>query len=348
VNGHTLCAVDEVVRRIGRWRADGRQVTVARLLAVQGVSGHDSVWLAGFTPGEAPAGRVLSGALDAELAVPREQPQVLRLAVDDTAADRSGMSCGGSAQVLVQPADTLPDEAWDLIAAREPVCLVTDLATGSTIVHTRAHPPRQQLIARLFARGSSEGALVDGAAVTAIWPVAKLVVVGEGLIADALVAAAGLLGWVSEVVNDAAAAQVAIGQLASGDGVVVLSHDRAVDGPALAAALAGSVGYVGALGARHTQAARADWLASRGQPVTARVRGPAGLDLGARTPAEIAVSIVAELLAVRSGRDPVPLSARSGPVHGDGLNAPPPRYPFVSGRPPAPAGGSGAPPTASA
>jgi len=180
-----------------------------------------------------------------------------------------------------------------------------------------------------------DSAVLDSArpqriAATAIWPVPHLVIVGDGLIADALVASAQLLGWSTEVANDAAAADQ-VGQLASCDGVVVLSHDRAVDGPVLAAALAGDAGYVGALGARHTQSARAEWLAAHGVTDLTRVHGPAGLDLGARTPAEIAVAITAEMLAARSGRAPASLRERSGPVHDDGLNAPPPRYPLSSG-----------------
>lgn len=329
--------MDAVVRQIRAWQAERRPVTVVRLLAVRGVSGHDSVPLAGFTPGEPAAGRVLSGALDALVARPVEHGQLLDLAVDDAAADRSGMSCGGSAQVLVQPADEIPDEAWQLIAAREPVCLVTDLdgeRTGATRAFTRATiadiADGYSNLARLFARGTSEGAVLDGVAATAIWPVPHLVVVGDGLIADALVDSAHLLGWSTEVANDAAAADL-VGRLASCDGVVVLSHDRAVDGPVLAAALSGEAGYVGALGARHTQSARAAWLAARGVTDLARIHGPAGLDLGARTPAEIAVAITAEMLAARSGRAPVSLRERSGPVHDDGLNAPPPRYPLTSG-----------------
>jgi xanthine dehydrogenase accessory factor len=329
--------MDAVVRQIASWQAERRPVTVVRLLAVRGVSGHDSVPLAAFTPGEPAAGRVLSGALDALVAAPVERGQLLELKVDDAAADRCGMSCGGTAQVLVQPADELPQEAWRLIAAREPVCLVTDLdgeRAAATRVFTRATigeiAAGYSNLARLFARGTSEGAVLDGVAATAIWPVPHLVIVGDGLIADALVASAHLLGWSTEVANDAGAADQ-VGQLASCDGVVVLSHDRAVDGPVLAAALAGDAGYVGALGARHTQSARAEWLAAHGVTDLTRVHGPAGLDLGARTPAEIAVAITAEMLAARSGRAPASLRERSGPVHDDGLNAPPPRYPLSSG-----------------
>jgi xanthine dehydrogenase accessory factor len=155
-----------------------------------------------------------------------------------------------------------------------------------------------------------------------------MLVVGDGLIADALAASAGLLGWPVQVTNDAAQAVTAAAELHRSDAVVVLSHDRAVDGPALSAALDGRAGYVGGLGSRHTQAARWEWLTEHGVPESeqARVHGPAGLDIDAHTPAEIAVSIVAEILAVRSGSTGGSLGQRGGPVHVAGVNAPPPRY----------------------
>ena len=86
-------------------------------------------------------------------------------------------------------------------------------------------------------------------------------------------------------------------------------------GPALRAALAGEVGYIGALGSRRTQQSRADWLAYRGITDLDRVHGPAGLDIGANTPAEIAVSIIAEALAVASGEERGSLRERPGSIH---------------------------------
>jgi xanthine dehydrogenase accessory factor len=326
--------MDEVLARIEQWRQDGRAVTIVRVVGLRGISGQSGTPIAALTPGEPMAGSVLSGAAQDSL-VPVDAAVLHSITITDDAAVRAGMACGGSAQVLLQPATDVPADAWRLIAEHEPVCLVTELdgeRVGSTSVHTRESVGSVEQIApgvsRLFNRGSSDGAvLADGrVAATAVWPVPTLVVVGDGLIADALVATAGVLGWDSAVVNDAPSASAAIDALAGCDGVVVLSHHRDVDGPALRAAVASRAGYVGALGARHTQQARTQWLAERGITDLSRVHGPAGLDLNARTPAEIAIAIVAEMLAERAGRPATSLSGREGPIHVDGLSAPPPRY----------------------
>jgi len=92
-----------------------------------------------------------------------------------------------------------------------------------------------------------------------------------------------------------------IAQLSTSDNLVVAAHDVDVAGAALAAALDSDVGYIGALGARRMQQARADWLAYRDITDLSRVHGPEGIDIGADTPAEIALSVLAEAVAVRSG-----------------------------------------------
>jgi xanthine dehydrogenase accessory factor len=141
------------------------------------------------------------------------------------------------------------------------------------------------------------------------------VIVGAGAIAEALQAAAALLDWHTQPVTDVSTAKGVIAGLAVLDKLVVISHDDDLGGPALEAALASDVGYIGALGSRRTQQSRADWLASRGVTDLDRVHGPAGLAIGANTPAEIAVSIIAEALAVRSGSDPGSLRERTGSIH---------------------------------
>lgn len=104
------------------------------------------------------------------------------------------------------------------------------------------------------------------------------------------------------------------------DAVCVLSHDRRCDVATIAAALASGAGYVGALASRRTAAERLRGLRDAGVGLEdlVRLRSPIGLDLGARTPEETAVAIVAEIVAARTGA-PVPaLADRDGPVHRGG------------------------------
>lgn len=144
-----------------------------------------------------------------------------------------------------------------------------------------------------------------------------VIVAGGGQVADALTAIAGALGWrptVTESLADVTA------RLTPGCSVVVLSHDPELDAPALAAALTAGVGYVGAMGARRTQERRREWLLANGidDHLAATIHGPIGLDIGARTPAEIAVAIISEMIAVRRGASAGgSIAARSGPIHPD-------------------------------
>lgn len=141
----------------------------------------------------------------------------------------------------------------------------------------------------------------------------RLHVVGEGPVADALVPMTAPLGW--EVTSSAGA------DLPDGvDALVVTSHHEDVDGPAIRAALAAGTAYIGAMGSRRTQERRRAWLLGQGvaESDLARVRAPVGLDIGADTPGEIAVSILAEVVAVRAGRGAVgSVGDRTGPIHPD-------------------------------
>ena len=87
--------------------------------------------------------------------------------------------------------------------------------------------------------------------------------------------------------------------------------------PAVVAALATDVGYIGVMGSRRTHDNRTDRLREAGvdDEGLARLRSPIGLDVGARTPEETAISIVAEIIALRTGRSARSLSATDGPIH---------------------------------
>ncbi|MHB8464890.1 MAG: XdhC family protein [Acidimicrobiales bacterium] len=105
--------------------------------------------------------------------------------------------------------------------------------------------------------------------------------------------------------------------LGSRDAVCVLTHDAKFDVPALVAALETSVGYIGAMGSRRTHDARVVRLREAGvsDDDLGRVMSPIGLDLGSRTPEETAISICAEIIALRTGRRPPSLRDTSGAIH---------------------------------
>lgn len=106
-------------------------------------------------------------------------------------------------------------------------------------------------------------------------------------------------------------------QLGQRDAVCVLTHDPKFDVPAVQAALATGVGYLGAMGSRRTTQDRNRRLRDEGvtDDELARVMAPIGLDLGARTPEETAVSIMAEVIASRTGRRAPSLRDRDGSIH---------------------------------
>jgi xanthine dehydrogenase accessory factor len=154
-------------------------------------------------------------------------------------------------------------------------------------------------------------------------PPPRLFVHGAVDTAEALCRAVRLVGWTS-VVADARARFATPERLPSADelvvkwpeeafaqlgldrddAIVVLTHDEKFDQPALKGALESAAFYIGALGSRRTQSKRLEKLAEAGVPETSfdRILGPCGLDIGAESPAETALSILAEIMAVRAGR----------------------------------------------
>jgi xanthine dehydrogenase accessory factor len=117
------------------------------------------------------------------------------------------------------------------------------------------------------------------------------------------------------------AAEAANGRVDARTALVVLTHDPKFDGPLLETALRlPAIAYVGAMGSRRTHHDRVQALQARGCPpaAIARLRSPIGLDLGAHTPEETAISIAAEILAAGTGRSGLPLSATTGSIHDAG------------------------------
>lgn len=135
-------------------------------------------------------------------------------------------------------------------------------------------------------------------------------VVGGGEVAAALGQLARVLRWDCTIVERSGEQD----DLAFTDAMIVLSHDLEIAGAALTCGLNAHLDYVGGMGSRTTQRRRREWLmAHRVNPdLIDQIHGPAGLDIGADGPAEIALSIMAEINATRTGSSGGSISARRG------------------------------------
>ena len=106
-------------------------------------------------------------------------------------------------------------------------------------------------------------------------------------------------------------------QLTSSDAVCILTHDPKFDVPAIVNSLATQVGYIGAMGSRKTHAKRVELLREQGvtDQQLQRVMAPIGLDIGSRTPEETAISVLAEIIALRTQTPALSLRDTDGPIH---------------------------------
>jgi xanthine dehydrogenase accessory factor len=145
-----------------------------------------------------------------------------------------------------------------------------------------------------------------------------ILLVGDEFVGSALVEQAAVLGWGARTTADLDESLAAVQDLGADDAVIVMEHEHRIATPVLLSALRGGVGYVGALGSRKMQSARTASLRNAGatEDELAALHCPTGLDLGARTPAESAVSIVAEIIATSSGRDARPLRTGTSSISG--------------------------------
>ena len=171
-------------------------------------------------------------------------------------------------------------------------------------------------------------------------PPPRLLVYGAIDTAEALCRGAKLLGWTT-IVADARARFATRERIPSADellvawpdeaiatvrpdvgtAIIVLTHDDKFDLPMLQAALASEAFYIGALGSRRNQERRRGLLLGAGVPEhdLERINGPAGLDIGAESPAETALSMLAEMLAVRVGRSGGALRDAKTRIHAEPL-----------------------------
>ncbi|WP_425043789.1 XdhC family protein [Primorskyibacter sp. S87] len=287
-----------------------------RRVGAQLVIGGDGR-IEGSVSGGCVEGAVIVEALEA---IDAGEARLLEFGVSDEDAFAVGLACGGTIRVLVEPVGKVLSEAMlsELVAARsarEALAYVVNLETGHRELRRGQHPERM----RMDRSGFEE----DGQTFVAIHnPPLRLILIGAVHIAQALVPMARIAGYDPVIVDpreafasdtrfpgetivtewpDEAVARLGLDPRTA---VVLLTHDPKLDDPALKAALEADVFYIGALGSKRTHAKRVERMQDAGftpeQIYT--IHGPIGLDIGAAGPAEIAVSILAEMTAVLRGK----------------------------------------------
>ncbi len=302
------------------WHRAGRGAALATVVETWGsaprrvgsmlaISGDGE--MAGSVSGGCVEGAVVVEAMEA---LEDGKPRLLEYGVSDGDAFAVGLACGGTIRVLVQPVGSaLPEDVLaslvDERAARTPVALVTDLQTGGPRL-SKDHPDRFRL--------DRSGVEEDGRTFVAIHnPPLQMVIVGGVHIAQALVPMARIAGFDPIILdpresfaNAARFPQTRIVTEWPDDGLdligihartalVLLTHDPKLDDPALMRGFDSPAFYIGALGSKRTHAKRVERLTEAGVSAEniARLDAPVGMDIGASGPAEIAVSILAQVIA---------------------------------------------------
>ena len=314
----------DVLDEARSWRADGKGVAIATVVATWGSSPRpagsqlivdDKGQFVGSVSGGCIEGAVVEAALEV---MGSGQPRLLEFGVTNERAWEVGLACGGRVQVYVQklPDEKLLEGLASSRAARKLVVLATRLETGEQRVLLGDD-------AEAVAAESDQSRVDDGWFQHIFAPATRLMVVGAVHIAQSLAPMAALAGLEVTVVDPRRAWATADRfpgvtlvttqvERAFTDlepdrrtAVVTLTHDPKHDDKALSAALHSDAFYIGALGSKKTHAARLGRLRELGfdDAALARIHAPVGLDIGARSTAEIAVSILAQVLQVLRNAD---------------------------------------------
>jgi len=343
--------VKELLPDIERWRGRGEAVALATVVATRRSSPRPvGSKLAVSESGEL-AGSVSGGCVESDVVLAAQEvlagepPRLVTYGITDDMALSVGLPCGGEIDVFVEP-------LRDVVDSEERAVLFTVLAgddAGAKLLVREDGtvsgdgPAELAELAHDALRVGRSHVVQENVFADVFGPPPRLLVYGAVDVAEALCRAAKLLGW-RTIVADARARFATPERIPSADellvawpeealelvrpdlgtAILVLTHDDKFDLPMLTAALESDAFYVGALGSRRNQERRRGLLLEAGVPEADldRINGPAGLDIGAESPAETALSMLAEILAVRAGRSGGPLRESTHRIHAERLSAP--------------------------
>jgi xanthine dehydrogenase accessory factor len=334
--------VREILGDVERWQGRGERFALATVVATRRSAPRPVGSKLAVSEGGEMAGSVSGGCVENEVYEHAREvlaggpPRLVTFGISDELALTVGLPCGGEIDVFVEEADpALFGRVKDLLERDERAVLFT-VVEGEGVGSRRLSTEEGDALRRGRSHVVDEG---DSKVFADVFgPPPRLLVYGAVDTAEELCRLAGRLGW-RTIVADArgkfatperipSADQLIVAwpeetlaevQPGSDTAIVVLTHDDKFDLPALKGALETDALYVGALGSRRNQARRRELLVEAGvsEDQLDRIAGPCGLDIGAATPAETALSIMAEILAARAGREGGPLRESTGRIHAE-------------------------------
>ncbi len=310
----------QVLRQVQQWLDADQRVVLGTITRTWGSAPRPVGSIVAVRGDGLIAGSVSGGCIEDDLvakvregALTLRSPELIRYGVGAEAAQRFGLPCGGTLELMLEPVG--PDSAIAELLARlsrgERVLRTLDLATGSV---TLSEPPAHAL------GGADRLQLSETRLETHHGPQWRLLIIGAGQMSQYLAQMALALDYQVQVCDPRddypwtlLAAPLTrempddVVQRLQPDGhtaIVALTHDPKLDDLALMEALRGPAFYVGAIGSRVNQARRRARLKEHFDLTDAqldRLHGPVGLHIGARTPPEIALAILAHMTAERYG-----------------------------------------------
>lgn len=316
-----------------RWLDEYERIALATVISTWGSAPVPVGGQLVIAQGERFEGSVSGGCVESDVIFEAAQviasgkPKTLAYGVTDEIALKAGLPCGGEIEIFLEPLDAPRDAAYldALLSARadrRPLVVRKNLADGARELFNGISAPEE--LAPVLSSGQSQVADTPEGRVFlhALAPSVRLIVAGATQLGQTLANMAALIGYNPIVVDPRSAfatderfgaierrvewpvdALPAIG-LDARTAVAAVTHAKDIDDGAIAMALRSPCFYIGALGSKRSHAARLERLSALGfgEADFARIRAPIGLDIGAKGPAEIAVSILAEI--VRASRKP--------------------------------------------
>ena len=318
---------DQIIEQALAWMDEGKGAALATVVKTWGSAPRpvgsqlaisSEAELAGSVSGGCVEGAVAAEALEA---LEDGACRVLSFGVTDEEAFGVGLACGGEIQVMVEPVDIGrgPDRAMiaDVAAARAAREAVIYAVNTGDWTRRLIRPGAEDALAEeaAAARRADKSGFAEDWFLGVHNPPLKLIVVGAVHIAQPLLSMARLSGYDATLVDprDAFAADARFpgerivrewpDEALAGLGldertaVVTLTHDTKLDDPAIRVALKSDIFYLGCLGSKKTHGKRVERLTEAGfsEAEIARIHGPVGLDIGAKSPAEIAISIMGQM-----------------------------------------------------